>query len=54
MDSGTVGEYKKAFDEFSKMIEKTSSKYQNVYVRAFTDEGAERIIFEGLREIYDI
>ncbi|MCR5148177.1 MAG: DUF58 domain-containing protein [Eubacterium sp.] len=54
MDNRTVDEYKKTFKAFTDSLEKTARRYRAVYAKAFTDKKFERIIFEDLREIYDI
>ena len=54
MDAKTVDDYKKAFTDFCRNIEKIAGRYHAFYRRTYTDESMERIIFEDLREIYDI
>ena len=54
MDAKTVDDYRGAFVEFCRNIEKKAKKYHAFYRCTYTDESMDRIIFEDLREIYDI
>ena len=54
MDAKTVDDYRGAFRDFCKNIEKKAKKYHAFYRCTYTDESMDRIVFEDLREIYDI
>ena len=54
MDSKTIDEYKTGFEDFCKSFERTAKKYHASYIKVFTNESMDRILFEDLREIYDI
>ena len=54
MDAKTVNDYRDAFNSFCKTIERLAKKYHAFYRRTYTDESMERIVFEDLRELYDI
>ena len=54
MDAKTVDDYRGAFVEFCRNIEKKAKKYHAFYRCTYTDESMDRIVFEDLREIYDI